>query len=890
MDPNSELPFIGASRHDLVELLVVLFDEIGRSGEPKWVSLEAPMGWGKTRVVQEFYRRIAADRQAIPRYWPSSILSAVANPTAVAVPEGRRKRVFPERYSRAAGALPDWFWWGISCSERAGTPMQAIGHDLRQFDEHAPSLDDAWQKRAPTSRRLREWARRHADVLESGGGDAASVAANAAGTAIPVLGLAVWLGKFMFSASRDATNRTQRRAFPNEIRAHGGDEDGLIADLVAKLTRLAAVMPIVIVVEDLHYADETLVELLARVIAASDARILVVTTIWPGQLDNPSNQVHALLARVSEARRLRITVDAVEGTMPPGVSVTRFEPLSSEDLSALAQHLLPNLDESSRARLAQRWPQPLALEVVATMRTIQASAKRGETLTPQILDRIPREIERLYERAWDELPPAAQIALMLAAISSPQSIAATYALNDTRYDHTAVDTASAFVEHLQEELADLQSDLDHAPHAYAWIRTVDEWLRRFHEPVMRKIAFTKSEEHLSRYEIEPFYEALAEYLLTQEVTDDDIGSHRDRILITLYAEGFLTDPNRALESVLRCVKRNTHSTDAARDTIALVELIESAQTLDQSDVVASLRECKADALTTIGNHDAAVALLREILADAERTLGADHPHTLLVRSGLGVSLISAGGYDEAILHCEAALNDSERILGPDHPHTLTTRSNLATSYGSAGRTNEAITIFAQVSADCVRTLGPDHPHTLTTRGNLATSYASAGRINEAITIEEQLLADRVRTLGPDHTLTTRNNLATSYMSAGRAQEAITILEQVLADSVRTLGPNHPHTLTTRNNLANFYWSAGRTDQAITIFEQVLADCVRTLGADHPDTLSTRNNLATSYMSAGRTQEAITILEQLLADQQRTLGRNHPDTIAVENELSRLRPQ
>ncbi len=76
-DGGGELPFVGAQRIDLVEELLCRFDEVSRTRVPQWVPLEAPTGWGKSRIAQEFYGRLAAERQDDGPYWPSSIVESI---------------------------------------------------------------------------------------------------------------------------------------------------------------------------------------------------------------------------------------------------------------------------------------------------------------------------------------------------------------------------------------------------------------------------------------------------------------------------------------------------------------------------------------------------------------------------------------------------------------------------------------------------------------------------------------------------------------------------------------------------------------------------------------------------------------------------------------------
>ena len=78
----AEPPFLGQSRIRLVDGLLAILAEAEARREARWVSLEAPSGWGKTRVAQALYARLAvrpdpgADSTGPSRYWPATILEA----------------------------------------------------------------------------------------------------------------------------------------------------------------------------------------------------------------------------------------------------------------------------------------------------------------------------------------------------------------------------------------------------------------------------------------------------------------------------------------------------------------------------------------------------------------------------------------------------------------------------------------------------------------------------------------------------------------------------------------------------------------------------------------------------------------------------------------------
>ena len=57
--------FVGESRKRAVDHLVALFDEVRNGSGSRVVVFASQPGWGKTRIVQEFYRRLAASQSQL---------------------------------------------------------------------------------------------------------------------------------------------------------------------------------------------------------------------------------------------------------------------------------------------------------------------------------------------------------------------------------------------------------------------------------------------------------------------------------------------------------------------------------------------------------------------------------------------------------------------------------------------------------------------------------------------------------------------------------------------------------------------------------------------------------------------------------------------------------
>ena len=79
------MEFVGREHVAMVDRLVGAWECLSR---PRLVTLSGFPGWGKSRLVQELFRRLAAS-QSQPAYWPLEIPGSGDELTA------RRKRLAP---------------------------------------------------------------------------------------------------------------------------------------------------------------------------------------------------------------------------------------------------------------------------------------------------------------------------------------------------------------------------------------------------------------------------------------------------------------------------------------------------------------------------------------------------------------------------------------------------------------------------------------------------------------------------------------------------------------------------------------------------------------------------------------------------------------------------
>ena len=159
------IPFCG--REEQLDALMSCWHEIKAGRGPKTVVLLAESGLGKTRLAQEFYRRLVATEQGTAGYWPQQLGE-----------DGNNLLVSPTVTSIDSGAPMPFLWWGLRLAHQTGRNQVATGVLSSHVNEQrVPDL-------APFHREQRR-RRRLLDLAKVGG----AVAADADLDLIPFLGL-----------------------------------------------------------------------------------------------------------------------------------------------------------------------------------------------------------------------------------------------------------------------------------------------------------------------------------------------------------------------------------------------------------------------------------------------------------------------------------------------------------------------------------------------------------------------------------------------------------------------------------------------------------------------------------------------------------------------------
>lgn len=877
-----EPAFVGEHRELLVKGLVAAFDQVNAGSGPLWVALEAPSGWGKTRVAREFYARLAAQRQHTPPYWPPTILGSRPDLVVDDV-SARRKRVYPH-VRHVPDSLPAYLWWGVAASVRNGIPTFALAEDIGQLEAHAPYLDDAWA-------RLARWSERHGDwwrqPLSAVGQETVSelsgrIIESLAGFAVPGLGLVGSALGALRSARAEARERRDRLTGAEDITLTSYDIVDEACDLLTRLGRPG--LPVVVFVEDLHAADDVLAELLERLVV-SDAAVLIVTTAWPGHVAARPRVLAALARDPSRVVRIDHETTAAAAPFPAGASLG---PLGSADLGAIIGHYYPAAEAATVAMLVERYRNPLAIELFCLLDRYRTRFAAGDLRLPRSeVDRLPETVRDLYRDLWRELPEASRRGLTLAGLAIPTGSGGALLADPVWHNPLVLEAAAAL--DTGGAAGEVSAALTSSPATRAWARSLGASLRQFHEDDQWRVAVA-DDEFFWDSDRDAFLAALAEAVTAATEHDrwetPEDRAHAAQLAIGLRGRGLLAD-----EALARAVQAVVDDLWASpRELPTVVHLTGAAlEHLDATTPAAlGLRRAHACARDDLGEHGAAADLLHTLLADYARVHGESDWATLSVRNRLANATRSAGRPEEALLIYQANLADQIRVLGEDHRAVRTTRNNLANTYLEIGRVHDALPLLEDAVEASTRADGPLDEYTLRLRNNLAAAYGSAGRDDDEITLLESTVFDMTAGLGAGHPslLNARLNLACAYGDHGQVEVAIRQLEVLIPDLDQVLGDRNPTTLKARNVLGGMYREHERVDEALELHSRLSEATVETFGPEHPLALIMLNDLAITHFAAGDQSQALALFERCLTERRRLLGPDHPDTLTTESNLAR----
>jgi len=780
--------FVGEERHAAVQGLVDLF-QIGLINGPTTVLLSSPAGWGKTRIVHEFYARIAA-QQSQP-YWP---------PTVVPVDEEsvlrRRKRTHPAFVDVSPDAVIPWMWWGVEGATRGdGTHAPTFRPDDPQWFMHARSIHQT------LSRMQRAY-----DVSKAVGKRVPVVAS--------VLGcfyLPVSIAGAAHAVVAEMWRDGRRLAAVHE----GVDESAMfgealrpkaLAKAVGRLcTRLGPSTPLCIFVEDAHFLDA---DGLAFLTALRDFRKAPVLVVLSSQSD--------VLAEQATAGSFELGAALKCGAFQVDQHVT-LQPLTDVELESGLLTRFPASDRRVTRAVATRFaPNPLALELALDTPII--SAVRGQPLNATVADvsAMPNSVSDLLGVKWAQLPREVRRALVLGAMIGPG------------FDRITLNNIALTA--LGDELA---GPVEAALQQHQWLRSgaSDPHVGRleFSEHALYELALGHQGDALSGMERDAIERAAA------EIVRETVATSPER-----------TSPDDALVNIARCVLRRIARGGSANAIAVgdaagvLAKAGASAQNRAalfrlQADAYERARRpaehiaralWRASSASTYFEPRAAIELAEQAFAKVPNASTTDLLRDIIESRGLARCTAGdiAAGLDD-LAHALELAREAEAAEASPAASAQVDRmlSNLASALVQAGRIDAALAANSEAYERRRSRLGESSFMTIVSLRNVARCFAHIEHWVDAIQRLLQVRRLFEELLGPadDETIEATAELGRMLRNMGCAEDSRSYLENAAKAADAELGTSAILALKTHLSIAHDYLLERRWAEAEGEFQYVL---------------------------------------------------------------------
>lgn len=744
------------------------------------VTLVAPTGYGKTRIVRELYCRLAAE-QADPPYWPRHLTPPPAGP------EDRfsdRKVVSPPQpFSAAASAKPSFLWLAAAVPEPvSGVPMPTIAALRDQVVTHLQPLVRRLERRRLLGAQIVRLVRALAPIPD-------------------VIGTVEELAWFTIDGAQELRRWRAERAASGRVVDVGelDDSRGEELDRLLQAVLLADPddpLPAVIVLDDAHNIDPGLVGLLTDLIGG-DLPVLIVATTWPEFLDpavDPSSgQLREFLTTVAAAGRS---------------SIIQVPPLSIEDLAEYIDQLFPGSDPRVARALGERAQHnPYALELLLGHRALRtARSPDGRLIVdPWSIAELQADLDALLLEHWRRLPSDRRLVLEAAALLGPRFLVSAVTAGLARIDPIGV----------------LEPDEP------TWTRTVAGLgdMAEFVERLRYDVAHDAARRELDDTERREVLAAAAE-VVGHAWASSEPGSRRDalaNLLVELARREVPVDllaAARAAEELVEVVRAD----GLPGDGLPLAEL--SAKWFEAGG--ASLEDLVRIRITVTvlrragGTRLRTLAEATEIAELAERALGPSHELTLMAWLSV-VRSCRVRSRPEVLAEGRRVLGVTRALIDRlPEPSTELRRDAMTCTYGFVATDQGsplAVEPARQALAFCEQHYGRLHRHTLAVLSDLGY-YLTRVDPAAGVLVRREHVARRVERYGSrrhPRVAAPIGDLVFSLLELGDEtvlDEALTLIDEALDIRRRTFGWDSRQARVVRLNRTRVLVRMGRRQEAV----------------------------------------------------------------------------
>lgn len=903
--------FVGEGRQKIVRGLVAMFERTMDCRRPSIGVLIGPPGSGKTRLVQEFFRRLPRDGSD-GAYWPPHL-----------VDEGDwqecRKDLQPEGDTRAG--TPPWLWWTVECHRQGETFVQSLFNDR-------PALDR--QLNAVVRRRVLR-------VLSEGLGwvdyalsllsitllalSLTSMGARLVGSMISWIDLAVLftgLGVLVWTPiRRRRVIRDAWRALRGRKQTDWQDNDKYgrrndIEHLADTITNASRRLPVIIIIDDAHVADETLIEFLNELLQRANARVLIIACAWP------MTKAHDLpfatwLERTGKVNDHRLML----------IDLAADAPMADSDLMTIIRAELTRqgfnadtVDEPTyRMLIGKSEGNPLA--AIAQLQTEEcASLLAAGRLGPREAESLPSGLRSIIEAYWRNLPENVRSVLALASL-----------LGRDFPDAPVVQSVDGQGRGPGRVL------LDQADETYRVIRSPTVSLRRFVDKLYLKEARNDADDPgIIPVEVLKALAEAIERAVGQEVVRSRSSSAQEVILaahVQFARDGLIADRRGATRSALLLG-------DHHAQRFAFLNALQSAHHADELDprdddeLTLEHRTARVRWHLAAGQADQALQRAHDVVDFAAGRFAPTSTQTVEARLLYGEVGIAAGRHLEMLEHLRSTLRAARSVVHAPPLILNRLETQVAECLSRSGRFGEAGDILtalarrlreedaeplevakASFAALKIRLrsgfhpevvaalrgeirrsdalLAPDHPQSLRGRLLLVESlmtYRQSDALAEARRVVRH--AEKFRPSG--HVDVIRASIRESETlrvmgDRGDFRDHAVRVHELAEQSLGTTNPNTARALGVVVDAliddARQHQSEGgaeRWSHAEETCLRLLDLCRSAYGFDNADTLMVERRLALIYGGTGRPDEGLALTADLLERTMKIRGDEHPDSL------------
>jgi len=224
-----------------------------------------------------------------------------------------------------------------------------------------------------------------------------------------------------------------------------------------------------------------------------------------------------------------------------------------------------------------------------------------------------------------------------------------------------------------------------------------------------------------------------------------------------------------------------------------------------------------------GDYAAAEPLLRHVLQVRERSLGADHPLTLSTLRLLTYVLKELDGLDEAEAFSRRLWRSHERLAGESALATVSALAMLGEVLAKKGAHHEAEPLLRLALSAQEEGQGAEDPDTGLTAWHLAETLRALGQLDEAEVLARRSLDLWERRLGPEHEWTAWGLicLAEVRLARGAAAEAVDGADRAVRILEHLFGTHHAVLGSTLYLQGRALLAAGRGTDADAVLRQAL---------------------------------------------------------------------